>query len=65
MLCLHRSIAISSAAPNLENTAHPKYLGVTLDRTLNYKQHIQKSEVATNNNLLNKLANSKCGTNAL
>ena len=24
---------------DLEHTAHPKYLGVTLDRTLSYKQH--------------------------
>ena len=39
---------------DLENTAYPKYLGVTLDRTLNYKQHIlnTKMKVATRNNLL-------------
>ena len=51
----------------LENTAYPKYLCVTLDRThLNYKQHIlnTKMKVATRNNLLKKLANSKWGTNA-
>ena len=51
---------------DLENTAYPKYLGVTLDRTLNYKQHIlnTKMKVETRNNLLMKLANSKWGTNA-
>ena len=51
---------------DLENTTHPKYLGVTLDRTLRYKQHIQntKMKVATRNNILKKLANSKWGTNA-
>ena len=51
---------------DLENTAYPKYLDVTLDRTLNYKQHIlnTKMKVATRNNLLKKLANSKWGTNA-
>ena len=50
----------------VENTTHPKYLGVTLDRTLSYKQHIQniKMKVATRNNLLKKLANSKWRTNA-
>ena len=50
----------------MENTAYPKYLGVTLDRTLNYKQHIlnTKMKVATRNNLLKKLANSKWETNA-
>ena len=47
----------------LENTTHPKYLGVTLDRTLSYKKYIHntKMKVATRNNLLNKLYTSKCG----
>ena len=51
---------------DLENTPHPKYLGVTLDRTLSYKQHIHntKMTVATRNNLLRKLSSSKWGTNA-
>ena len=45
---------------------HPKYLGVTLDRTLSYKEHIHntKMKVATRNNLLRKLSNSKWGANA-
>ena len=51
---------------DLENTLHPKYLGVTLDRTLSYKKHIHntKMKVATRNNLLKKLSNSKWGCNA-
>ena len=51
---------------DLENTDTPKYLGATLDRTLSYKTHIHntKMKVATRNNLLNKLANSRWGTNA-
>ena len=51
---------------DLENTDTPKYLGVTLDRTLSYKTHIHntKMKVTTRNNLLNKLANSRWGTNA-
>ena len=51
---------------DLDNTDIPKYLGVTLDRTLSYKTHIHntKMKVATRNNLLNKLANSMWGTNA-
>ena len=50
----------------LENASHPKNLDVTLDRTLSYKHHIHNSKmkVATRNNLLNKLSNSKCGCNA-
>ena len=43
---------------------HPKYLGVTLDRTLSYKEHIHYTKVATRNNLLRKLSNSKWGANA-
>ena len=56
-----RSLKVSGNRVVLENTTQPKYLGVTLDRTLNYKQHTQntKMKVATRNNLLNKLANSK------
>ena len=51
---------------DLENTPHPKYLGVTLDRTLSNKQHIHntKMKVATRNNLLRKLSSSKWGINA-
>ena len=51
---------------DLKNTPHPKYLGVTLDRTLSYKQHIHntKMKVATRNNLLRKLSSYKWGTNA-
>ena len=45
---------------------HPKYLGVTRDRTQSYKEHIHnaKMKVATRNNLLRKLSNSKWGANA-
>ena len=56
-----RSLRVSWNGVDLENTTHPKYLAVTLDRTLRYKQHIQntKMKVATCKNLLKKLANSK------
>ena len=49
----------------LENVRFPVYLGVTLDRTLSYKEHTRKvkAKVATRNNLLSKLANSNWGTN--
>ena len=50
----------------VENTPHQKYLCVTLDRTLSYKERIHntKMKVATRNNLLRKLSNSKWGANA-
>ena len=43
----------------------PKYLGVTLDRTISYKEHIHntKMKVTTRNNLLRK-SNLKWGANA-
>ena len=51
---------------DMGNTPHPKYLGVTLDRTLNYKKYIHntKMKVATRNNLLEILSNSRWGCNA-
>ena len=61
-----KSLKVSWNGIDLQNTTHPKYLGVTLDMTLSYKQHIQntKMKVATRNNLLKVLDNSKWGTNA-
>ena len=62
----NRSLKEEWNRTKLENTQHPKYLGVTLDRTLSYKEHTHntKMKVATRNNLLRKLSNSKCGANA-
>ncbi|XP_072375512.1 uncharacterized protein [Diabrotica undecimpunctata] len=44
----------------LNYNKHPKYLGVTLDRTLNFKEHRTKTaaKLRTRNNILQKL----CGT---
>ena len=66
---LHReakkSLKVSWNVVHLENTAQPKYLAVTFDRTVSYKQHIHntKMKVATSNNLLKKLVSSKWRTN--
>ena len=60
-----RTLKVKGNRTDLENTPHPKYLGVTLDRTLSYKHiHNTKMKVATRNNLIRKLSSSKCGTNA-
>ncbi|KAK3889698.1 hypothetical protein Pcinc_006264 [Petrolisthes cinctipes] len=47
----------------LNDDQYPVYLGVTLDRTLSFAEHVRKTElkVATRNNLLGKLANSNWG----
>ena len=60
-----RSLKVVWNKTEIENTTHPKYPGVTLDRSLGYKQHIQntKMKVATRNNLLTKLVTSKWEAN--
>ena len=61
----NRSLKVEWNTTKLENTPHPKYLGVTLDRTLSYKEHMHntKMKVATRKNLLRTLSNSKWGAN--
>ena len=56
-----QSLKVEWNRTKLENTPHPKYLGVNLDRTLSYKEHMHntKMNVAARNNLLKKLSNSK------
>ena len=50
----------------LKHDLHPVYLGVTLDRTLSYQQHLTKvaHKVKSRNNLLTKLAGSSWDANA-
>jgi len=50
----------------LVHDPHPVYLCVTLDCTLNYKQHLTKAanKVKSQNILIRKLAGSSWGANA-
>ena len=50
----------------LTNKENPVYLGVTLDRTLSFKEHVMKlkKKISSRNNLLGKLANSSWGADA-
>ena len=61
-----RTLKVKWNRTDLENTPHPKYLGITLNRALSYKQHIHntKMKVATRNNLIRKMSSSKWGANA-
>ena len=58
-----RELNVTWDGIRLEHHQHPVYLGVTLDRTLSYKEHIQKTraKVSTRNSLLRQLTNSKWG----
>lgn len=63
MLLYHQAdmrLNINWKGNQLENNSFPVYLGVTLDRTLSFKEHTRKTmeKVATRINLLCKLANS-------
>ena len=61
-----RTLEVKWNNTDKKNTPHLMYLGVTLDRTLSHKKHIHntKMKVATRNNLMKKLSNSKWGCNA-
>lgn len=49
----------------IRHNFHPKYLGITLDRSLNYKEHIEKTtlKLRTRVNIIQKLAGSNWGAN--
>ena len=62
----NRHLNIKWPGTTLEHCTHPVYLGVTLDRTLSFKEPIKntKSKVGSRNNILRKLTNSKWGATA-
>lgn len=69
----HLSNKYANYRPQIEFRNHvlqynhlPKYLGVTLDRSLTYKQHLTKmaSKLKTRNNVLHKLSGTSWGANA-
>ena len=58
-----KQLNISWNGVNLTHCNLPVYIGVTLDRTLSYKAHIEKTKkkVGTRNNITRKLRTSKWG----
>ena len=58
-----RPLNITWEGETIESTDYPVYLGVTLDRTLSFRQHVLKlkKKLSTRNNLLDLLANSSWG----
>ena len=61
-----RHLQVTWSGTILEHCEHPVYLGVTLDHTLSFKTHVEKtkSKVCTRNNILSKLTGTTWGANA-
>ena len=59
-------LKISMDGTTLRHDPHPVYLGVTLDRTLGFGEHLSKtsSKLKSRNNLLSKLAGFTWGAGA-
>jgi len=61
-----RKLSACLDGQRLRHECHPTYLGVTLDRTLFYREHLTKTagKLKNRNNLLMKLAGSTWGASA-
>ena len=61
-----RELSVYLDGQRLGHECHPTYLGVTLDRTLYYREHLTKTagKLKNQNNLLMKLAGSIRGASA-
>ena len=61
-----RELTVILNGARLKHDPQPVYLGVTLDRTLSYREHLQKTanKLKTRNNLLMKLVGTTWGANA-
>ncbi|KAI5696758.1 hypothetical protein M8J76_012403 [Diaphorina citri] len=61
-----RKLSITVGDRELDHNFHPKYLGVVLDRSLTFKEHLNKTalKLQTRNNLIQKLTNTSWGAHA-
>lgn len=59
----NRPLVISWQGVDIEHCSQPRYLGITLDRSLTYKYHCQKTKlkVGTRNNILRRLTSTTWG----
>lgn len=62
----NRQLDVRFEGNRLRHNAYPKYLGVTLDRTLTYKRHLENTaaKLKTRNNILHKLCGTTWGSSA-
>ena len=58
----HYSLKVLMSGALIKYNPNPKYLGITLDRTLTFKQHLQKlrGKLGTRNNIISKLSSTTC-----
>ena len=58
-------LQVTCEGQNIPHEDNPKYLGVTLDRTLTFKAHVSKlsQKISARNNLLRRLAGLSWGAN--
>ncbi|KAJ3597247.1 hypothetical protein NHX12_000775 [Muraenolepis orangiensis] len=61
-----RELSVSVDNKRLEHQLAPKYLGVRLDRTLSYKQHLEevRAKVTARVSLIRRLAGTTWGASA-
>lgn len=59
----NRELLVNLGGTTLRHNFHPKYLGITLDRALTYKEHISKTilKMRTRVNIIQKLAGTNWG----
>ncbi|KAE9532084.1 hypothetical protein AGLY_010286 [Aphis glycines] len=71
--CFHLNNKLASAQLDitfngdaLNHNCHPKYLGITLDRTLSFKTHLENTAAKLNsrNNIIHKLCGTSWGASA-
>lgn len=61
-----QELNITFCGKRLRNNPNPKYLGVTLDRSLTYRKHLENTagKLKTRNNIIRKLAGTTWGAHA-
>lgn len=61
-----RKLSIRFGSTTITHNFNPKYLGITLDRTLSFKAHLHKTaqKIKSRNNIIQKLAGTNWGASA-
>lgn len=62
----NKDLNVTFCGEKVKHNSHPKYLGVTLDRSLTFKRHLEITgqKLKTRNNIIRKLAGTTWGAKA-